>query len=135
MNPAMVAVTGLTSSGHALLWVGGFYFHADQAWYAYPKWMDEDMYQAYLRVNNKKEIWREIAKGVTDPAKARAKLRELINDLYFWGGMAHNCVHFVEEVFQAGGSKAGLHWNLPLKPGRNLTPGHNLSYSRLAQVS
>jgi hypothetical protein len=108
----IVSGYGPNFCGHALLYTGGgWYFHVAGG-YAVPKFMREEGYMRYLRENDKHEIRRWIIK-IPNPAGAHAKLEELLTNQWLWFLLPHNCVAFVEDVVQAGGSKAGMYFNCP----------------------
>jgi hypothetical protein len=50
---------------------------------------------------------------IPDPAGAHRKLEELLAKQWRWLVLPNNCTSFVEEVVQAGGSKAGMYFNCP----------------------
>lgn len=108
----IVTGDGINFCGHALLHTThDWYFHVAGR-YDYPKFMREHGYKRYLRENGKREIRRWIV-SIRDPGAAHRKLKELLAKQWFWGGAIHNCVSFVEEVVQAGGSDAGMIINCP----------------------
>jgi hypothetical protein len=97
------------------LHIGGswsWYVHI-AGFYKVPKFMHESGYKRYLKENGKREIRRWIVK-LPNPQGAHKKLHELIEKPWLWGIVAHNCASFVEEVVQAGGSKAGVYLNCPI---------------------
>lgn len=98
--------------GHALLHVGnGWYFHV-AGFYKPPKFMHESGYQRYLKETGKREIRRWAIK-LPNPQGAHQKLHELTRKPWLWLVLPSNCASFVEEVLQAGGSKAGMYLNCP----------------------
>lgn len=98
--------------GHALLHVGNsWYFHV-AGFYKVPKFLHESGYQRYLKETGKREIRRWIVK-IPDPRGAHQKLHELLKKPWLWLLLPNNCTTFVEEVLQAGGSKAGMYLNCP----------------------
>lgn len=107
----IVSGSGPNICGHTLLALGDWYFHIDgpnnRPWF-----MREEGYMRYRRENNKREIRRWIVQ-IPDPIGAHAKLVELLAQNWRWLGLYHNCVSFVEEVVEAGGSKAGMYFNCP----------------------
>lgn len=108
----LVSGDGPNFCGHALLHVGdNWYFHVAGG-YSIPKFMGEAGYQRYLRENDKKEIRRWIIR-LPNPEGAHAKLDALVNRKWLWGILVNNCVTFVEEILQAGGSNAGVYLNCP----------------------
>jgi len=108
----VVSGDGINFCGHSLLHVGnGWYFHVAGK-HDLPKFMHEDGYMRYLRENGKREIRRWIVK-LPNPAGAHRKLEELLAKQWRWLVLPNNCVSFVEEVVQAGGSKAGMFFNCP----------------------
>jgi hypothetical protein len=109
-----VVVSGDTFNpcGHTLLHTSGdWYFHVagpnDR-----PKFMREAGYKRYLKETDKIEVRRWLV-HIPDPAGAHRKLEELLAKQWLWGVLPHNCATFVEEVVQAGGSKAGFYFNCP----------------------
>lgn len=108
----VVSGYGPNFCGHTLLHVGdSWYFHVAGG-YRVPKFMHESGYQRYLKENVKREIRRWIVK-LPNPRGAHLKLHELLKKPWLWGVLPHNCASFVEEVLQAGGSKAGMYLNCP----------------------
>ena len=108
----IVSGWGINFCGHTLLYTGGgWYFHVD-GWNSRPWFMREEGYMRYLRENNKREIRRWIV-NIPDPIGAHVKLVQLLAEKWQWGILPHNCVNFVEEVVQAGGSSAGMYFNCP----------------------
>ncbi|MES2740348.1 MAG: hypothetical protein V4754_05285 [Pseudomonadota bacterium] len=98
--------------GHTILNTGGgWYFHVagpDNV----PRFMREPGYLRYLKENGKREIRRSFLK-IPNPIAAHRKLEELLAKRWLWLGLPHNCAAFLEEIVQAGGSKAGLYFNCP----------------------
>jgi hypothetical protein len=80
--------------------------------YTYPRVMDEDGYQRYLRENQKKEVDR-YAVPLLNPEAAQDRLEQLMQKKWAWLVLPHNCAAFVEDVVSAGGSTAGLYSNCP----------------------
>lgn len=108
----VVSGYGINFCGHTLLYTGGgWYFHV-AAVHGVPRFMREDGYQRYLKENGKHEIRRWAVK-IPNPAGAYRKLEELLAKQWLWLLLPHNCASFVEEVVQAGGSKAGMYFNCP----------------------
>jgi len=102
--------------GHLLLNTGGrggYYFHVAEV-RGRPKYMRQSGYERYLKENEKKELSRVSVK-VPDPAAANRKLEELLLKKWTWFVLPNNCASFVEDVVQAGGSKAGLYSNCPAR--------------------
>jgi hypothetical protein len=66
----------------------------------------------YLKETGKHEIRRWIIKLPT-PRGAHQKLHDLMTEQWLWLVLPNNCASFVEEVLQAGGSKAGMYFNCP----------------------
>jgi hypothetical protein len=109
-----VIVSGMIGNfcGHCILYTGGgWYFHVDgdnnRPWF-----MREEGYMRYLKENKRHEYRRWIIQ-IPNPAGAHAKLEELLTQQWRWLGLKHNCVSFVEEVVEAGGSNAGMYFNCP----------------------
>jgi hypothetical protein len=100
--------------GHMLLNVGGRcgqYAHVAQV-RGRPRYMNEQGYQTYLKANGKQELRRTFV-PLAAPDRSLGKLEELLSKPWSWYVLPHNCVSFVEEVLQAGGSRAGLYLNCP----------------------
>jgi len=115
-NTYVVIVTGakLNPCGHALLnigAVGGYYFHVAEV-YGHPRYMVEAGYRRYLREEGKQEIRRHPV-TVDNSSSAEHRLYDLMGKDWLWGILPHNCAAFVEEVIQAGGSRAGSYSNCP----------------------
>lgn len=112
----VVAVSGAkwNPCGHMLLntgGIGGWYFHICER-KGYPHHMDQAGYERYLLENRKIEIYRRYV-PISNPTAAKRKLTELLNQKWRWFVLPNNCVHFVEEVVQAGGANFGLYSNCP----------------------
>lgn len=102
--------------GHMLLNTGGrggWYFHVAEV-RGRPRFMNERGYRRYLEENGKRELSR-VAVAIKDPGACNAKLEELLAKQWTWFLLPNNCVHFVEEVLQAGGTSAGLYSNCPTR--------------------
>ena len=99
--------------GHMLLNTGGWYFHVAEV-RGRPKFMDEDGYKRYLAENGKKEISRTFVK-IPNTNAANLKLEEILLNQWTWFLLPNNCASFVEDVLQAGGTKAGLYSNCPTR--------------------
>jgi hypothetical protein len=113
-----VVVSGATWNpcGHMLLNTGGYggwYFHVAEI-RGRPRYMGETGYKRYLSEHGKVELSRTYV-PVPNPAASQWQLEELLVDPWTWLILPNNCAHFVEEVLQAGGSKAGLYSNCPSK--------------------
>lgn len=109
-----VIVTGVPGNfcGHALLHLGsGWYFHTT-GFHDLPRFMNESGYRRYLSENDKREIRRWVV-PIPSPLGAYEKLEELLLKQWLWLALPNNCVNFVEEVVQAGGSTAGMIFNCP----------------------
>ena len=114
----VVSGAALNPCGHMLLNVGGtggFYFHVTEV-HGYPKYMTESGYKRYLTENKKVEISRSFV-ALRNPRGSLAKLEELLSKKWTWYVLPNNCARFVEEVLQAGGTKAGLYSNCPTLEG------------------
>jgi hypothetical protein len=72
----------------------------------------EYAYRRYLREHQKRELRRTFV-SVPNPERAHQKLEELLAKKWSWFVLPNNCASFVEDVVQAGGSKAGLYMNCP----------------------
>lgn len=108
----VVSGDGINFCGHALLHTAGsWYFHV-AGFYEVPKFMREDGYMRYLKENGKHEVRRWVIR-LPNPAGAHARLEQLLATQWLWGVLPHNCAAFVEDVVQAGGSKAGMYFNCP----------------------
>jgi hypothetical protein len=116
MNAFTVVVSGarLNPCGHVLLNAGGcagWYFHVAEV-HGFPRAMSPDGYRRYLRDNGKREQSR-VRMPLPHPARAMARLEQLLAQKWTWFVLPHNCARFVEEILQAGGSDAGLWSNCP----------------------
>lgn len=108
----IVSGDGPNFCGHALLHVGNaWYFHVAGR-NSLPKFMHESSYQRYLKETGKREIRRWIVK-LSNTQGAHQKLHELMKKQWLWLAVPNNCASFIEEVVQAGGSKAGMYFNCP----------------------
>jgi len=110
----VVSGVAINPCGHMLMNVGGgtgYYIHIAGR-NTYPKYMNEAGYQRYLIENNKTELSRTAVK-LKHPERSLAKLEELLSKTWAWWVLPHNCAAFVEEVLQAGGTRAGLYSNCP----------------------
>jgi hypothetical protein len=110
----IVSGSALNPCGHMLLNTGGFggsYFHIGEV-AGFPYSMNQAGYERYLLENNKIEISRTMV-SISKPDAAKRKLSELLSNRWIWGVVPNNCVHFVEEVLQAGGSNFNLKSNCP----------------------
>lgn len=107
----VVSGSGPNACGHLLLFVDGQYFHVIRL-RSYPNTMNQAQYDRYLTENNKTELER-VKITVPNPTAATNELNRLLKKKWTWGGVPHNCVAFVEQVVQAGGSKFGLFFNCP----------------------
>jgi hypothetical protein len=111
-----VVVTGAAWNpcGHMLLNTrNGYYFHINER-KGRPKFMTESGYSRYLRETGKKETRRYYI-DIPNPNGSHQKLRELLAKPWGWWLLPNNCVSFVEDVVQAGGSKVGLYSNCPTR--------------------
>lgn len=118
----VVSGDGPNVCGHMLVATalsGGNYFHVADL-YDYPKYMDTPGYRRYLRENGKRELGRYRIR-LPEPVAAQLHLEQLMSERWPWMVLPNNCVHFVEEVLQAGGADFGLWTNCPaaLVAGRN----------------
>jgi hypothetical protein len=112
-----VVVSGivLNPCGHVLLNVGGrrgTYCHVAEP-RGYPRYMNEVGFMRFLTTHRKRELRRSYV-PVPFPDKALARLETLLSKPWSWWVLPHNCVTFVEEVLQAGGSSAGMYTNCAL---------------------
>lgn len=100
--------------GHMLLnvgGVGGWYMHVAET-RGFPRYMGEQGYRRYLKENGKKELSR-VHVPLRNPDACMLKLEQLLSDKWTWFVVPNNCVAFVEDVLQAGGTNAGLYSNCP----------------------
>jgi hypothetical protein len=100
--------------GHLILNTGGrcgIYCHIAER-KGYPRYMNERGFMTYLSTNGKREIRRDVVL-LPEPEKSYAKLEQLMAQVWSWWILPHNCATFVEDVLQAGGTKAGLYSNCP----------------------
>ncbi|MGD9213815.1 MAG: hypothetical protein PVJ84_03330 [Desulfobacteraceae bacterium] len=116
----VITVNGnsLNPCGHMLLNIGGYgriYTHiADVR--GYPYFMNQKGYERYQLENNKIELSR-VRVNIPNPQKAKLKLNQLKYQRWTWMVLPNNCVHYVEEILQAGGCDFNLKSNCP-KIGR-----------------
>jgi len=116
MNTAAVVVSGsrFNPCGHVLLnagGCGGWYFHVIEV-RGFPRGMPAAGYRRFLDENGKRERTR-VRVPLPQPARAMAKLEEIMSRKCTWMVLPHNCAGFVEEILQAGGSDAHLWSNCP----------------------
>lgn len=126
MDTEVVVVSGASWNpcGHALLRVGGYYFHIG-GFNGYPYRLDEQGFTRYLHEEGKHEVRRTQIR-LRRPSRAQAKLEELASRTWGWGVLPHNCIAFVEDVLAAGGCPDASISNCPiLEPWghRRGTPG------------
>lgn len=111
----VVAVSGITPCGHALLRVGskqgGYYFHVAGV-KELPHYMNESGYQRYLKEEGKTE-WRRVPVYLPQPQAALIYLEGLMANTWTWLVLPNNCVAFVEEVIKAGGGDWASNSNCP----------------------
>ena len=112
-----VSGTGPNVCGHLLFHAGAYYFHVgtgDQlgGMRGYPKYMTKAGYQKYLKENKKKEL-RRVPVKISKPKAALAYIEEVMSNRWNWAVIPNNCVAFVEEVIQAGGSTWSSASNCP----------------------
>lgn len=69
--------------------------------------MNQKGYERYLYENNKIELKRVRVK-IPNPQKAKRKLKQLTYQRWTWMVLPNNCVHYVEEILQAGGCDFNL---------------------------
>jgi len=109
---ALVLVTGSVPNtcGHALLYVGGYYFHFDgPSIWNYPRMFNSTAdYNRFLLSNGKHELIRKYVE-IPYPEKAQARLFELLNRRWATLVVSHNCASFVAEILAAGGNT----WTVP----------------------
>ena len=102
--------------GHMLLNTGGpggWYFHIAER-KGNPRFMREAGYRRYLKEHQKREL-RGTFIPVPRPEGAHQMLEELLAKQWSWFVVPNNCAAFVEDVVRAGGSKAGLYLNCPVR--------------------
>jgi hypothetical protein len=114
----VVIVSGakLNPYGHMLLNTGGksgSFFQVSDV-YGFPRFMNADQFQRYLKENNK-SIVTVFPVKITDPEKAEAKLEEVLSRKWAWAVVFHNCEGLVEEIVMAGGGPK-LHQGMLLLP-------------------
>lgn len=110
----VVSGDGPNVCGHMLLTQfggGGYYFHVASL-LDKPRWMNRSGFKRYLTENNKTVLGYYPVK-LTNVAAANAELSRLMHIKWLWGAVPHNCVAFVEQILQAGGSDFGLISNCP----------------------
>ena len=115
-NAYAVVVSGAkwNPCGHMLINTGGragYYFHVAEV-RGFPRYMREGGFQRYLKDEQKKEVRRALV-PLPNPDGAQRRLEQLLAEKWTWFVLPHNCAAFVEDVFQAGGSSAGLYLNCP----------------------
>ena len=126
----LVGVSGITKYGHGLLRVRNYYFHVDQAWGIYPKWMSHTEYTTRYIPENKKTEWFQFRiPDITNPIGALQELKRRLKTTYIWTPALNNCVSFAEYIFEAGGSKytgpnmpSNVRDSLPKLQAQNSTP-------------
>jgi hypothetical protein len=109
-----VSVSGTPPNicGHMLLNVGGrggSYCHVIEP-RGYPRYMSEAGYLRFLASHRKRELRRAYV-PLPHPERSMARLEQLLSQPWHWWVLPHNCVTFVENVLQAGGTSAGLYTN------------------------
>lgn len=108
----IVSGDGWNVCGHALLHVGpGWFFHV-AGLHDRPRFMRNEGYQRYLRENDKREIRRTMV-HIPDIFGAHRKLLDLVSRQWLWLMLPNNCATFLEQIVQAGGSRAGIYFNCP----------------------
>jgi len=109
----IVSGDSINFCGHALLHIGGtgWYFHV-AGFNEVPRFMNEAGYKRYLKEGGKHEIRRTLV-PISNPVGAHRKLEDILAKRWQWLLIPNNCASFVEEIVQAGGSKAGLYLNCP----------------------
>lgn len=110
----VVSGAALNPCGHMILntgGAGGWYFHIAEV-RGRPRFMNEEGYRRYLKENDKRELSRTHV-AIPKPDAANAKLEDLLIKQWTWFLLPNNCASFLEDVVQAGGSKAGLYTNCP----------------------
>jgi hypothetical protein len=122
-----VVVTGarMNPYGHMLLNTGGpggMYFQIAEV-HGYPRFMNEEQFQRYLKENNK-TIVTVTRLHIPHPEKAQMKVEQLLSEKWNWGAVVHNCESLVEEIVMAGGGPK-LHrglFSLPMKSANECSP-------------
>jgi hypothetical protein len=113
----IVAVTGdfpNPGCGHLLLNTGsggGYYFHVIER-KGYPRYMNGTGYSRFLKESGKSELNR-LNIAIPDQNGALTKLESLMSNTWTWWVLPNNCVSFVEEVLDAGGSDWSSITNCP----------------------
>ncbi|OMH33828.1 hypothetical protein [Motiliproteus sp. MSK22-1] len=111
----IVSGDGINFCGHALLNVGGkggYYFHVAGI-HDYPKYMRQEEYDKYLIDTKKEEIGRYY-KRLAKPQSAYDELVRVMQKKWLWGVLPNNCIAFVEQILQSGGSSFGIFSNCPI---------------------
>jgi hypothetical protein len=108
----VVSGDGPNVCGRALLKAGFFYFHID-GWANRPYYLTEDDFQRYMMEAGKSELFRRQV-HIRDPEGAQRKLEALSAKRWHWGAVPNNCVSYVEEILDAGGSNDWSLMNCPL---------------------
>jgi hypothetical protein len=121
-NVFLITVSGSAGNfcGHALVYFSngsskiarGIYMHIAGGLNARPKTLTNEEYNRYLQENKKSELKREKL-FVPNVMKSVLKAERLTSKKWFWGGIAHNCYSFAEELVAAGGGKINKVFNCP----------------------
>lgn len=106
-NVEAVIVSGASWNprGHSLLCVGEGsdrrYLHVADL-YDRPRAMTQAQFERFMNEQCKREHGRQNI-SLADPAGARLKLKELVEDKLCWTTLPHNCVTFSAQITEAGG--------------------------------
>jgi len=116
-DTTIVAVSGDGPNicGHLLLKTGsrgGYYFHVIEL-HGYPRYMSDSGYRRFLDESGKSELNR-VDIAIPDQNGALTQLENLMSNKWTWMVLPNNCVSFVEEVLDAGGSDWSSITNCPV---------------------
>lgn len=98
----VVSGDGPNVCGHALLRAGVFYFHIAGPLNR-PYFMTEQNYHQYSLEGRKRELFRRKI-VLPNPAGVQLKLEGLSINRWLWLDIPNNCVSYVEEILEAGGT-------------------------------
>ena len=107
----VVSGDGPNVCGHVLVKAGAYYFHIQND-KSPPYYIGEDGYKRYLEENGKTEL-QNTKVWLKNPEGAQRKLEELSARNWRYFLFSNNCVHYVEEIFKAGGARFGNPLNCP----------------------
>jgi hypothetical protein len=108
----VVSGSGPNFCGHAILNAGEYYFHVDGL-NNFPLYMNSAGHRRYLKENEKRELRRTYV-PLSNPQGAQRKLEALSAKRWQWLVLPHNCASYIEEIFEAGGSRLHNLLNCPV---------------------